>query len=242
MSITPLRQKPHCMACSSMNACWSGCGFVNGPEPFQRRDRRAFLESTHGRDTRPHRATVDEHRAASALRQAASELRPVERKVVAQDIQQRCAWIGIDPMGCTVHGERHGAHGRASFAAREARGSRRTLPGRGWQTSTMAMSKHGAALSVPTEPAVRTTMCPRIPYTTAMAALLALEPKTAVPRARPVPSNWSCWSRPLKILLASSVLVLVLDSPEHFRGSSRRKSTWRVTTCNSCKAPSTSSC
>src|SRR2546426_145886 len=31
--ITPLRQKPHCAACSSMNACCSGCGCSSVPSP-----------------------------------------------------------------------------------------------------------------------------------------------------------------------------------------------------------------
>src|SRR5438445_2274260 len=31
--ITPLMQKPHCVACSSMNACCRGCGFSMVPKP-----------------------------------------------------------------------------------------------------------------------------------------------------------------------------------------------------------------
>src|SRR5262245_47462076 len=59
--MTPLRQKPHCAARSSMNACWTGCGCSIVPRPSSLLiAARAACDTgvTHDRTARPPTITV----------------------------------------------------------------------------------------------------------------------------------------------------------------------------------------
>src|ERR1051326_7658822 len=61
--MTPLRQKPHWAAPSSMKACWSGCGFSGVPRPSRvvtSSGPTALTGITQERTTCPRRMTVQE--------------------------------------------------------------------------------------------------------------------------------------------------------------------------------------
>ena len=108
--MTPFRQKPHCAACSSMNACWIGCGRSSVPSPSSvvisapstRADRR---------HARADRAAADDHGAGAALAEAAAELRAAQREIVAEHVEQRRRRIDVDACARAVDRQRDGGHG-----------------------------------------------------------------------------------------------------------------------------------
>src|SRR5262249_21783648 len=74
-------------------------------------DDLAATHRRHRRHTGAHRLAVDVHGASAALRQAAAEMRVVERELVAQGVEQRHVGIGIDRLDLAVHVEGHSGHG-----------------------------------------------------------------------------------------------------------------------------------
>src|SRR5215831_9023069 len=82
------------------------------------------LAAAYRRDRRhagAHRLAVDVHGAGAALRQAAAEMRIVERELVAQRVEQRHVGIGVDRVDLAVHVEGHSGHGCMSpLGCREA--------------------------------------------------------------------------------------------------------------------------
>ncbi len=65
-----------------------------------------------GCDTRTYGLTIDDYSAGAALPQAASEFWPAQGKIVAEDVEQWCAWIGSNLMALTVHPKIEGSHAR----------------------------------------------------------------------------------------------------------------------------------
>src|SRR5262249_8101343 len=65
----------------------------------------------HRRHAGSHRLAVDVHGAGAALRQAAAEMRVVERELAAQRVEQRHVGIGIDGLDLAIHVEGHSGHG-----------------------------------------------------------------------------------------------------------------------------------
>src|SRR5262245_61590729 len=74
-------------------------------------DDLAATHRRHRRHAGAHRLAVDVHGASAALRQAAAEMRVVERELVAQGVEQRHVGIGIDRLDLAVHVEGHSGHG-----------------------------------------------------------------------------------------------------------------------------------
>ena len=67
------------------------------PKPFERGDLGA-LDRFHRRDAGSHRLPFDDHRAGSALAEAAAELGTVQFQIVAQDVEQRRRRIEVQRM------------------------------------------------------------------------------------------------------------------------------------------------
>ena len=86
--IMPLVQYPHCAACSAMNAACTRSGRSGVPSTSDRGDVQA-RRAADRQDTRTLGATVDEHRAGTALAEPAAELRPVQSERTTQCIEQR---------------------------------------------------------------------------------------------------------------------------------------------------------
>jgi hypothetical protein len=82
-----------------MNACCSGCGFSGVPESFERDDLGAgHRRNRHHAAAQRLAVVVDGARAA--LREPASEVKPVQAELVAQRVQQRHAGIvGMQDLG-----------------------------------------------------------------------------------------------------------------------------------------------
>src|SRR5213594_3898604 len=72
---------------------------LEGSETFEGCDlRRAY--SADRSNTRANRFALDNHGAGSALTETATELRPAQREIVAQHVQQRCRRVyvhGVSP-------------------------------------------------------------------------------------------------------------------------------------------------
>src|SRR5262249_25170337 len=84
-------------------------------------DDLAAAYRRHRRHAGAHRLAVDVHGAGAVLGQVAVEMLVVERKLVAQRVEQRHVWIGVDRLGLAVHVEGHSGHGCISpWGCREA--------------------------------------------------------------------------------------------------------------------------
>src|SRR5262249_25950205 len=114
------------------------------------------LAAAYRRDRRhagAHRLAVDVHGAGAALRQAAAEMRIVERELVAQRVEQRHVGIGVDRVDLAVHVEGYSGHGCMSpLGCRELRPPRATDLGftrdRRGERATAATTAFGAATSL----------------------------------------------------------------------------------------------
>ena len=83
---------------------------VRSAEAFERRDLSA-VQGAYRRDAGANRTLPDDHRARPALTQAASELWPAKRQIVAEHIQQRRRRIDVDHVSRAVHRQGKLAHG-----------------------------------------------------------------------------------------------------------------------------------
>src|SRR2546422_10806245 len=71
---------------------------LEASEAFERRDLRS-RDSAHRRDAGTYCLAFDDHRAGSALTETATELRPAQRKIVAQHVEQRCGRVHVYGVG-----------------------------------------------------------------------------------------------------------------------------------------------
>ena len=99
---TPLRQKPHCAACSSMKAFCSGCGLSMVPMPSSVVTSFCPTALTGVMQERIGLAVHDD-RAGAALAQAAAEFGAAEFEIVAQHVQQRSGGIYVYRLAPTVN-------------------------------------------------------------------------------------------------------------------------------------------
>ena len=97
-------------------------------------DHLAVAHRRHRRDAGAHRLSVDVHRAGTALREAAAEVRIVQAEIVAQGVEQRHVRLGLDRLRLAVDVEIYSSHGCgsplrfASDAAAKSRGTRLRAP------------------------------------------------------------------------------------------------------------------
>ena len=62
--------------------------------PFERRD--LAFDARRGRDARPDRDAVDDHRARAALPESAAEPRALQTEIVAQDVEERNGRLDVN--------------------------------------------------------------------------------------------------------------------------------------------------
>jgi hypothetical protein len=77
-------------------------------QPFERGDLGPHRG--HRRHAGAHGGAVDDHRARAALPEPASEARPLQAEIVAQDVQQRRRGFDVDRMRFAVDLQRDPAH------------------------------------------------------------------------------------------------------------------------------------
>ena len=78
-------------------------------EPLERGDLGA-LHRRHRPDARAHRFALDDDRARAALAEPASESRPLQAEIVAQDVEQRSRRLDVHGVRLPVHLQREIAH------------------------------------------------------------------------------------------------------------------------------------
>ena len=87
-------QKPHCSACCSWNACWSGCSSSRSAQRLDGAHRPPVgLHREH--QARAHGLAVDLHRARSADAVLAADVRAGQPEVVAQEVGQQRARLDV---------------------------------------------------------------------------------------------------------------------------------------------------
>src|SRR5678816_278900 len=78
-------------------------------QAFERSDR-FILHRTHRSDTRADGIAVHDDRAGAALSETAAEFRPIQPEIVAESVEQRHIWLGVDHQRLAVHFEGNSRH------------------------------------------------------------------------------------------------------------------------------------